>query len=87
MAKPSIAASLSFSSTFRPSASNTFSRGLQPRRRGIARLVLSTAAIQEAAVALYRSAGYRLVREDVSEMVSNKTVGSGLRRFHFNKIL
>jgi hypothetical protein len=27
--EPSIAASLSFSSTFRPSASNTFSRGLQ----------------------------------------------------------
>jgi GNAT superfamily N-acetyltransferase len=57
------------------------------RRRGIARLVLSTAAMQEAAVTLYRSAGYRLVREDVAEMVSNKTVGSGLRRFHFDKIL
>src|SRR5215831_15792934 len=32
MAKPSIAAWLSFSSTFRPSASNTFSRGLQLRK-------------------------------------------------------
>ena len=57
------------------------------RHRGAARLVLSTAAIQEAAVALYRSAGYRLVREDTAEMASNKTVGSGLRRFHFEKIL
>jgi GNAT superfamily N-acetyltransferase len=57
------------------------------RRRGIARLVLSTAAIQEAAVALYRSAGYRIVREDTAEMASNKTAGSGLRRFHFEKIL
>lgn len=56
------------------------------RRRAMARLVLSTAAIQEAAVALYRSAGYRLVREDTAEMASNKTVGSGLRRFHFEKI-
>lgn len=57
------------------------------RRRGIARLVLGTAAIQKAAVALYRGAGYRLIREDVAEMASNKTVGSGLRRFHFEKIL
>lgn len=57
------------------------------RRRGVARLVLSTAAIQEAAVVLYRSAGYQLVREDVAEMASNKTVGSELRRFHFEKIL
>ena len=57
------------------------------RRRGVARLVLSTAAIQKAAVALYRSAGYKFVREDVAEMASNKTVGSGLRRFHFEKIL
>jgi GNAT superfamily N-acetyltransferase len=57
------------------------------RRRGIARLVLSTAAIQEAAVALYRGAGYRLVREEIAEMASNKTVGSGLHRFHFEKIL
>jgi GNAT superfamily N-acetyltransferase len=33
------------------------------RRRGVARLDLSTAEIQEAALALYRKAGYRLVRE------------------------
>jgi RNA polymerase sigma factor (sigma-70 family) len=57
------------------------------RRRGIARLVLGTAAIQKAAVALYRGGGYRLIRDDVAEMASNKTVGSGLRRFHFEKIL
>jgi len=49
--------------------------------------VLGTAAIQKAAVALYRGAGYRLIGEDVAEMASNKTVGSGLRRFHFEKIL
>ena len=57
------------------------------RRRGITRLLLSTAAIQQAAVALYRSAGYPLVRAEIAEMPSNKTVGSGLRRLHFEKIL
>ena len=57
------------------------------RRRGVARLDLSTAEIQGAALALYRNAGYRLVREEVAEMTSNKTVGSGLRRFHFEKRL
>jgi putative acetyltransferase len=57
------------------------------RRRGVARLELSTAEIQDAALALYRSAGYRLVREEVAETASYKTAGSGLRRFYFEKIL
>lgn len=57
------------------------------RRRDIARLVLSTAEIQEAALALYRGFGYQLVREEPAEAVSNKTVGSGLRRFYFEKSL
>jgi len=57
------------------------------RRRGAARLDLSTAEIQEAALALYRNAGYRLVREEIAETASNKTVGAGLRRFHFEKWL
>ena len=57
------------------------------RRRGVARLDLSTAEIQEAALALYRNVGYRLVREEIAEAASNKTVGSGLRRFHFEKRL
>jgi len=57
------------------------------RRRGAARLDLSTAEIQEAALALYRNAGYRLVREEIAETASNKTVGAGLRRFHFEKRL
>ena len=48
---------------------------------------LSTPTIQEAAVALYRGAGYRLVGEEIAEVGNNKTVGSGLRRFHFEKIL
>lgn len=52
---------------------------------GAARLVLSTAEIQEAALALYRGAGFRFVREEVAETASNRTVGAGLRRLHFEK--
>lgn len=57
------------------------------RRRNILRLELSTAEIQTAALALYRSAGYKLVREDVAELSSNKTVGAGLHRLYFDKTL
>lgn len=57
------------------------------RRRGIKRLELSTAEIQAEALALYRSAGYRLVREEFAERGSSKTVGSGMRRFYFEKAL
>jgi ribosomal protein S18 acetylase RimI-like enzyme len=54
---------------------------------GCERIVLSTSELQGAALALYRAAGYRLVREEVALAESNKTVGSGLRRYHFVKDL
>ena len=51
------------------------------------KLVLSTSELQSAAVALYKSSGYRLVREEIAEAASNKTLGSGIRRYHLEKIL
>jgi putative acetyltransferase len=57
------------------------------RRREISRLELSTSELQEAALALYRNAGYRLMREDLAQIRSNKTVGAGIRRFYFKKWL
>jgi len=57
------------------------------RRRNVSRLELSTAEIQQAALALYRNAGYRLIREETVEALSNKTVGSGMRRCYLEKIL
>ncbi len=54
---------------------------------GLHRLMLSTSELQEAALALYRGASYRLMHEEVAEASTSKTVGSGLRRFHFEKIL
>ena len=51
-------------------------------------LVLSTSELQaSAAVALYKSSGYRLVREEIAEAASNKTLGGGIRRYHFEKFL
>jgi GNAT superfamily N-acetyltransferase len=57
------------------------------RRRGIPRLELSTSELQGAALALYREAGYVMIREETAKASSNKTVGAGIRRFYFEKTL
>jgi len=57
-------------------------------RLGYDHMVLSTSELQGPALGLYRSAGYRLVREEIATgHGSHKTVGAGLRRFHFEKSL
>jgi putative acetyltransferase len=57
------------------------------RRRAIHRLELSTSELQSAALALYQGEGYVLLREAIAEASSNKTVGAGIRRFYFEKLL
>jgi len=57
------------------------------RELGFSKLILSTAAVQEAAIAFYRKSGFRLVRTELAETMSTKTVGGGLTRFHFEKTL
>jgi GNAT superfamily N-acetyltransferase len=57
------------------------------RRRNIARLELSTSELQSEALALYRDAGYKLLREEIADESTNKTVGRGIRRYHFEKAL
>jgi len=57
------------------------------RRRNVRRLDLSTSELQEPALSLYRNAGYELMREETAVAASNKTVGAGLRRFYFTKVL
>lgn len=59
----------------------------EAQRMGAAQLDLSTSDLQQAALSLYQSAGFELVREETSETASNKTLGGGLRRFHFVKRL
>jgi putative acetyltransferase len=57
------------------------------RSQGASKLVLSTSELQQTAIALYRSARYALVSEDIATSATNKTVGHGVRRFHFEKSL
>jgi GNAT superfamily N-acetyltransferase len=57
------------------------------REAGTAMLTLSTSELQQAALAFYRSSGYRLLREETGAAQSNKTVGGGIRRYHFEKEL
>jgi GNAT superfamily N-acetyltransferase len=57
------------------------------RELGFAKLILSTAEVQEAAIAFYRKSGYGLVRTERADTMSTKTVGGGLTRFHFEKVL
>ena len=57
------------------------------RRQKIFRLELSTSELQEAALSFYRNSGYRLIREDLAQIGSNKMVGAGLRRFYFKKCM
>ncbi len=57
------------------------------RTEGAAALYLSTSELQQQALSLYRNAGYRQVREEVADAASNKTVGGGIRRYHFVKTL
>ena len=57
------------------------------RRRDRSNLELSTSELQGAALSLYRSAGYQLVREEVAQSASNKTLGGGIRRYYFTKRL
>jgi len=59
----------------------------QCRRRQRRRMDLSTSELQREALALYRNAGYALVREEVAEAASHKTLGGGIRRYYFTKAL
>ena len=56
-------------------------------RRGFRHLDLSTSQLQGEALALYRGAGYQLLREEVATEASNKTLGGGIKRYYFAKDL
>jgi N-acetylglutamate synthase-like GNAT family acetyltransferase len=57
------------------------------RDLGFSKLILSTAEIQEAAIAFYRKSGYQVVKTQFADTMSTKIVGGGLTRFHFEKTL
>jgi ribosomal protein S18 acetylase RimI-like enzyme len=60
---------------------------LRARELGFAKMILSTAEIQEAAISFYGKNGFTLVNTEVSAIMSTKTVGGGLIRLHFEKVL
>jgi GNAT superfamily N-acetyltransferase len=57
------------------------------RDRGFSKMILSTAEVQEAALAFYGKCGYRIVRTEQAAAMTTKTVGGGIKRFHFEKTL
>lgn len=59
----------------------------EARKAGCTRLILSTSELQPAALALYRNAGYREVRQEVAAHTTNKAISGKIRRFHFQKPL
>jgi putative acetyltransferase len=63
-------------------AAEAFCRG-----RGYRSVVLSTSELQLAAIRLYESSGYRLVRKEISTGVSHKSAGAGLTRYYYEKLL
>jgi GNAT superfamily N-acetyltransferase len=57
------------------------------RRRNVFQIELSTSELQGEALSLYRSSGYLEAGEEIASNASNKTIGGGIRRFHFTKRL
>jgi GNAT superfamily N-acetyltransferase len=57
------------------------------RELGFKKVILSTAEIQKPAIKFYAKSGYRRVDTVTVETMSTKTVGGGLKRFHFAKDL
>jgi GNAT superfamily N-acetyltransferase len=57
------------------------------RELGVRRITLSTSEHQPAAIGLYRHAGYQLLYEAIAKEATNMTIGGGIRRFYFEKLL
>ena len=59
----------------------------EARELGFSKMILSTGEMQRAAIAFYGKTGYQLVNTEVADTMSSKTVGAGITRFHFEKLL
>lgn len=57
------------------------------RDLGFSKMILSTAEVQKAAKAFYNNNGFHLIKTEIADEMSTKTVGGGLTRFHFEKLL
>ena len=59
----------------------------EARELGFSKMILSTGEMQTAAISFYGKTGYQLVNTEVADTMSSKTVGAGITRFHFEKLL
>ncbi len=59
----------------------------QCRANNVRQLDLSTSEIQLEALSFYRKSGFEFVREEIAEVANNKTIGGGIRRYHYKKDL
>ena len=57
------------------------------RKFGFAKMILSTAEVQVAAIRFYKKSGFQVVSTEVAAKMTTATVGGGLTRFHFEKAL
>jgi len=57
------------------------------RLENVNQLHLSTSETQPEALSLYHNSGFELVREEIAETATNKTIGGGIRRYYFKKDL
>jgi len=57
------------------------------KQLGYDALVLSTAEIQTAAIELYKAEGFTQTSVEVADAQNLRTIGGGVRRFHFEKKL
>lgn len=57
------------------------------RAQGFGKVVLSTSSLQLPALALYQSADFTLLRQEIATAANHKTVGNGILRFFLEKPL
>ncbi|MEH6359572.1 MAG: GNAT family N-acetyltransferase [Amylibacter sp.] len=57
------------------------------RNAGVSKMVLSTSELQPAAISFYEMSGYQLTDESSAKAASNKTIGGGIRRRYYSKML
>lgn len=57
------------------------------RELGFSKMILSTAEIQKAAMSFYSKSGFQIVKSEIATEMTIASVGGGLARFHFEKLL
>jgi GNAT superfamily N-acetyltransferase len=57
------------------------------RELGFSKMILSAAEVQDAAISFYTRSGFQFVKSEIATVMTTASVGGGLARFHFEKLL